>query len=103
MVHNKFIKIIKVNSNHVMSIFKWLNNQNIKKNLSSNIRVNFISKSLIKITIKRKDQMWYMIKYKEYFVGIIVFDDCETIDKICNIWYHCINHLLAKGIMTHGN
>mgnify|MGYP001338483065 FL=1 len=102
MVYNKVVKIIKANSNHVNYIFKWLNNKNIKKNLSSNIRVNFISKSLIKITVKRKDQMWYIIKYKEKFAGMIVLDDLDTIDKICNIWYLIGEELfLGKGIMTY--
>lgn len=102
MFKKKSIKLLKANSNHVDNIFKWLNNKQIKKNLSSNIRKNIITKSLIKITLKRKDQIWFVIKYEDLFLGIIVLDDLDKIDKICNIWYLIGNDFYrGKGIMPY--
>ncbi len=83
--HNINIKLAA--DEHIEYIVKWLQDKNVKHFLSSNLRYGSINDTLIKVTLKRQDQSWNIIEYKNEIIGLIVLDNYDYEDKIANIWY----------------
>lgn len=75
------------NDDDALLIAEWLNRKDIKQYLSSNIRVNEIKDNIIKVTSKRQDQAWSLIVMDDKPVGLLVMDEYDPVDKICNLWY----------------
>tara|TARA_B100001057_G_C22867153_1_gene957056 strand:+ start:5790 stop:6308 length:519 start_codon:yes stop_codon:yes gene_type:complete len=84
--HNNIV-IKSATEQHIENIVQWLQDKNVKHFLSSNLRSRSINNALIKVTLKRPDQSWNIIEYKNEIVGLIVLDNYDNEDKIANIWY----------------
>ena len=85
--NNHDIIIKTATDQHIKSIVEWLQDKSVKHFLSSNLRSNSINNTLIKVTLKRPDQSWNVVEYKNEVIGLIVLDNYDYEDKIANIWY----------------
>ncbi len=77
-------------------IAAWLSHPDINRFLSSNIRGKELSPTVIKVTSKRRDQHWAVACVDEKAVGLVVLDDFDEPDQICNIWY-CLGDQSFRG------
>lgn len=91
-----FVELRSARSEDSELIASWLNNEEICRFLSSNLRGRVISPQLVNVTLKRRDQAWTIVLVDSEPVGILVLDDFDATDGIANLWY-CLGNLLIRG------
>ncbi len=75
----------------------WLNQPEINRHLTSNLRFGGMTPGLIRAALRRPDQMWFLYCDRAGApLGLIALDSLDRIDGVANLWYLLGEQRLAR-------
>lgn len=69
-------------------ISRWLNQPEIRRYLSSNLRHGEMSPALVRAGLRRRDQCWMLFQEAgQDAAGLIALDGIDLVDGVANLWF----------------
>lgn len=73
------------------TIARWLSDGETTRYLTSNLRGGALSAQVVRLALKRRDQVWYVfsetLESAAPPIGLVALDGIDAIDGIANLWF----------------